>query len=90
MAVQTTQTAGLSPTMQTYYDKKLLARLLPELFHLKFAQKRPLPKNGGKTINFRQFTALPLATTALTEGVKPAGNALNMTQKTATVAQYGM
>ena len=89
MAVQTTQTAGLSPTMQTYYDKKLLARLLPELFHLKFAQKRPIPKNGGKTINFRQFSPLSLATTALTEGVKPAGNALNMTQKTATVSQYG-
>lgn len=89
MPVQTTNTAGLSPTMQTYYDKKLLARLLPELFHLKFAQKRPIPKNGGKTINFRQFTALPLATTALTEGVKPAGNALTMTQKTGTVAQYG-
>lgn len=89
MAIQTTQTAGLSPTMQTYYDKKLLSRLLPELFYLKFAQKRPLPKNGGKTINFRQFTALPLATTALTEGVKPAGNALTMTQKTGTVAQYG-
>ncbi|WP_057766697.1 N4-gp56 family major capsid protein [Cytobacillus praedii] len=89
MAVQTTNTAGLSPTMQTYYDKKLLARLLPMLFHLKWAQKRPIPKNGGKTINFRQFTALPLATTALTEGVKPAGNALNMTQKTGTLAQYG-
>lgn len=89
MTVQTTNTAGLSPTMQTYYDKKLLARLLPNLFHLKFAQKRPIPKNGGKTINFRQFTALPLATTALTEGVKPAGNALNMTQKTGTLSQYG-
>lgn len=86
---QTTGTVALAPTMQTYYDKKLLARLLPELFHLKFAQKRPIPRNGGKTINFRQFTALPLATTALTEGVKPAGNTLNMTQKTGTLSQYG-
>lgn len=89
MAVQVTTQGSLSPTMQTYYDKKLLARLLPELVHLKWAQKRPIPKNGGKTINFRQFTALSPATTPLTEGVKPAGNALNMTQKTGTVAQYG-
>ena len=89
MTVQVTTQASLSPTMQTYYDKKLLARLLPELVHLKWAQKRPIPKNGGKTINFRQFTPLSQATTPLTEGVKPAGNALNMTQKTATVSQYG-
>jgi N4-gp56 family major capsid protein len=89
MPVQVTTQGTLSPTMQTYYDKKLLGRLLPNLAHLKFAQKRPIPKNGGKTINFRQFTPLSPATTALTEGVKPAGNALNITQKTATIAQYG-
>lgn len=89
MATQTTGTAGLSPTMQTYYDKKLLARLLPNHVHGQWAQKRPLPKMGGKTINFRQFTALTAATTALTEGVTPTGNSLSMTQKTATVSQYG-
>lgn len=89
MATQTTGTAGLSPTMQTYYDKKLLARLLPNHVHGQWAQKRPLPKMGGKTINFRQFTALAAATTALTEGVTPTGNSLSMTQKTATVSPYG-
>jgi N4-gp56 family major capsid protein len=89
MPTQTTLIGGLSPSMQTYYDKKLLSRLLPKLVHLKFAQKKPIPKNGGKTINFRKFTALSPATTALTEGVTPAGSGLNMTQITATVAQYG-
>lgn len=86
---QTTGTAGLSPTIQTYYDKKLIDRLLAMLFHMKWAQKRPIPRNGGKTINFRQFQALSNALTALTEGVTPAGNSLTMTEITATISQYG-
>jgi N4-gp56 family major capsid protein len=89
MTIQTTNQASLSPTMQTYYDKKLLSRLLPELVHLKFAQKKPIPKNGGKSIKFRKFTALAHATTPLTEGVKPEGKGLNMTEINATVEQYG-
>lgn len=89
MSTQVTTQASLSPTMQTYYDKKLLARLLPNLVHLKFAQKRPIPKNGGKTINFRRFSPLSHATTPLTEGVTPTGNSLTITETTATVQQYG-
>lgn len=89
MATQTTVLGGLSPEMKTYYDKKLLSRLVPNFVFGQFAQKRPIPKNGGKTIEFRQFTSLTPATTPLTEGVTPSGNALNVTNKTATVAQYG-
>ncbi|WP_394137434.1 N4-gp56 family major capsid protein [Cytobacillus oceanisediminis] len=89
MTVQVTTQASLSPTMQTYYDKKLLSRLLPELVHLKYAQKKPIPKNGGKTIKFRKFTALAPATIPLTEGVTPEGKGLNMTEINATVEQYG-
>jgi N4-gp56 family major capsid protein len=75
--------------MQTYYDKKLLARLLPNFVHLQFGQKRPIPKNGGKTIDFRKMSGLSAATTPLTEGVTPAGNAITMTNITASIAQYG-
>lgn len=89
MAVQTTGLAGLSPEMKTYYDKKLLSRLLPNHVFGQFAQKRPIPKNGGKTIEFRQFTSLTPATTPITEGVTPAGNSLNVTSKTASISQYG-
>lgn len=89
MNVQVTTQASLSPTMQTYYDKKLLARLLPNLVHLKWAQKKPIPRNGGKTINFRRFSPLGHATTPLVEGVTPAGNSLAMTEIEATVDQYG-
>jgi N4-gp56 family major capsid protein len=89
MATQVTTQVSLSPSMQTYYDKKLLNRLLANHVFGQFAQKRPIPKNGGKIINFRQFTSLAAATTPLTEGATPAGNSLNVTEKTATIAQYG-
>lgn len=89
MATQTTGTGTLSPTIQTYYDKKLLARLIANFVHLQFGQKRPVPKGSGKTIDFRKFSSLAAATTALTEGVTPSGNAITITNVTATVNQYG-
>lgn len=92
--VQTTlkNTVGsndLSPEMKTFYDKALLKFAKPNLVHDQFAQKRNIPKNGGKTIEFRRYSQLPKALTALTEGVTPNGQNLNVTTLTATVAQYG-
>ena len=92
--VQTTlkNTVGsndLSPEMKTFYDKALLKFAKPNLVHDQFAQKRNIPKNGGKTIEFRRYSQLPKAMTPLTEGVTPTGQNLNVTTLTATVAQYG-
>lgn len=83
-----TQTS-VSPTIQTYYDKKLLDRMLANFVHFQFGQKRPIPRNGGKTIQFRKFASLTPATTALTEGVTPTGSNITITEITSTVAQYG-
>ena len=92
-AVQTTllNTTGndLSPEMKTYYDRRLIDYAQANLVHDQFAQKRPIPKGSGKTIEFRKFTPLAKALTPLTEGVTPAGNQLDVTTITATVAQYG-
>lgn len=86
----TTQTTALlTNEMQTYYDKKLLSRFLPNFVYAQWGQKRPLPKNGGMTINFRKFASLTAATTPLTEGVTPAGNSITVTALTSTVNQYG-
>ena len=79
----------LSPEMKTYYDKNLLYAAQAQLVHHQFGQKRPIPKNGGKTIEFRKFTPLKKALTPLTEGVTPDGNQLDVTAITATVSQYG-
>lgn len=88
-AVQVTTQESLSPEMKTFYDMTLIDEASANLVHDQFGQKRPIPKNGGKTIEFRKFSALPKAMTALTEGVTPAGNSLTVTAQTATVAQYG-
>lgn len=79
----------LSPEMKTFYDKALLKFAKPNLVHDQFAQKRNIPKNGGKTIEFRRYSQLPKALTPLTEGVTPTGQNLNVTTVNATVAQYG-
>lgn len=87
--MNTTSTASLSPEMKTFYDKDLLRNAKPVLVHNQFGQKRNIPKNGGKTIEFRKFSPLPKATSPLTEGVTPDGKQLTVTNLTATVGQYG-
>lgn len=88
-ATQTTATEGLSSEMKTFYDMNLIDEASPNLVHDQFGQKRPIPANGGKTIEFRKFSPLPKATAPLTEGVTPDGNSLNVTTVSATVNQYG-
>ena len=84
-----TTDAGLSNEMKTFYSNYLISLAEPELVHDQFGQKHPIPKNGGKTIEFRKYSSLAKALTALTEGVTPDGQKLSMSVITATVAQYG-
>ena len=85
--LQTTE--GLSAEMKTFYDKTLIDEAGANLVHEQFGQKRPIPANGGKIIEFRKFSSLPKAVEPLTEGVTPDGKSLNVTAVTATVKQYG-
>lgn len=87
--VQTTSLEGLSAENKTFYDKNLIREATPALVYHQFGQKRPIPKNGGKTIEFRRYAPLSKALRALTEGVTPEGSALDVSAVTGTVAQYG-
>lgn len=87
--VQTTLIDGLSAEMKTFYDMTLIDEASANLVHAQFGQKRPIPKNGGKTIEFRKFAPLAKAITPLTEGVTPDGKSLSVSTITATVSQYG-
>ena len=87
--VQTTLLSGLTPEMKTFYDMTLIDEAGANLVHDQFGQKRPIPANGGKTIEFRKFAPLAKAVTPLTEGVTPDGKSLTVTSVTATVSQYG-
>ena len=86
---QSTLLAVLSPEMKTYYEKRLLDLAEPKLVHNQFGDKYPIPKGGGKTIEFRKYDSLGKAITPITEGVTPDGNSLNVTAITAEIAQYG-
>lgn len=85
----TTASTELSVEMKTYYSDYLIDLAQPELVHDQFGQKHPIPKGGGKTIEFRQFDPLPELTTPIAEGVTPDGQSLSARGITASVAQYG-
>ena len=85
----TTGDGDLSGEMKTYYSTYLIRLAEPLLVHDQFGQKHPIPKNGGKIIEFRKYDSLPKALTPLTEGVTPNGQKLKMSTISATVAQYG-
>ena len=89
MNTNITGDSGLSVENKTFYDMTLIDEAQANLVHDQFGQKRPIPKNGGKKIEFRKFAALPKALTALTEGVTPDGKKLEVTAIEAEVSQYG-
>ena len=86
---QVTSQSSLSDEMKTFYSDYLIDNAEPKLVHDQFGQKHPIPKNGGKTIEFRKYSPLPKLLTPLTEGVTPDGQSLTVSVIEATVAQYG-
>lgn len=88
----TTSTAtgnNMSVQMKTFYDKNIIRNAQPLLIHDQFGQKRPIPKNSGKTIEFRKLNPFAKATTPLTEGVTPDGKKLDWAKVEAEIKQYG-
>ena len=93
MAVQTTINTQPTATYlnKTYYDRKLLEIAKTKFVYANFGQKRPIPKNNGKTAEFRRFNLFTpdLVTNKLTEGVTPNSQAISQSKVEATVDQYG-
>jgi len=85
----TTTLAQVAPGVQAFYDRNLLSRAQPNDVHGRFGQKRPIAMRSGNQIKFRRYSQLAAATTALTEGVTPAGSSLAVTDILSTLAQYG-
>jgi N4-gp56 family major capsid protein len=85
-------TAGfnqLSAENVEFYQRTMLERLLPELFFMKYGEKKNIPKNAGDTCSWRRLNSLAVKTDAITEGVTPDGVNLNISKVSATVKQYG-
>lgn len=86
--MQTTQ--DVPESIAKYYDKTLLELLRHKMkMHLKFAQKKGMPRKAGDTVSFRKIDVLEPALEPLTEGVTPEGNSVGMTEITAGTEQYG-
>ena len=84
-----TYSPGVAPAVVQYYERTLLENMQPEMVHARDAQKRSLPLNNGKRVQFRRFTPFDAITTPLAEGVTPAGQTLVETAFTAMVKPYG-
>ena len=87
MATQKIST--LTVENQTFYDRTLLERLLPELHFYRDADKKVIPKGKGTSIEFRKFNSLSVPANSLSEGVTPTGSSLSITNITATAVQEG-
>jgi len=90
MALQTTGSAGLSDDMKTFYNRDLLERTVLKILHGMWGQANNIPRNGGRIIEWRKFSALSTATTPLIEGTLYSDlKNLTVTAITGTVDQYG-
>ncbi|MBR3815129.1 MAG: N4-gp56 family major capsid protein [Clostridia bacterium] len=87
--VQTTGSADLTPEMKEYYNTLLLKLMQANLVHTQFGKKDSIPKNGGKTILYRMYSAFPAVTEALEEGITPDGVPLKVTEISKTLEEFG-
>lgn len=84
-----TTTGGLSAKMAIYYSKRGLSRLRENLVIHQFGEKKELPKNNGKQVNWFRRVDSAADTSTLSEGTVPSPITLSANQITAQLAQYG-
>lgn len=73
-----------------YYERKLIEYTKANLVALKFGQKRSLPVNAGRTIEFYRANPMPVVTTPITDKpTPPPSNLPNLTPIQVTVEEYG-
>ena len=87
--LNTSASAGLTPGMQTFYNRELLRTFEPELVHLQFADEHRMPENSGMVMNMRKLVPLETKTQALSEGEPGEGVMLAETEVNVELKQYG-
>ncbi len=89
MADQQSGHAALAALIVTYYEKVGLERLMPKLRFYQFADKKPLPPQSGKTIQFFRFRTQTAVTSNMTEMTVPAQVYISADTVAATIIQRG-
>ena len=84
-----TTSTGLTPGMQTYYNRELLRTFEPELVHLQFGDEHRMPMNSGLVMNMRKIIPLETNTAELAEGDPGESVMLAETEVTVKLGQYG-
>lgn len=84
-----TTSAGLTPGMQTFYNRTLLRTFEPNLVHLQFGDEHQLPPNSGKVMNLRKMIPVATNTSELSEGNPGDGVMLAETEVTMEIKQHG-
>lgn len=82
-------TNTMSPTMKTYYDTELLENARSKLVFNQLGKKQALPKNHGKSVEWRKFNTFEPSLIPLEEGVIPQGKQFGMTSINVAVDQHG-
>ena len=81
-------TDTLSGELKTFYDTELLENARAEMYYAQFGKKQTLPKNHGKTVEWRKWNTFARAS-KLQEAVIPTGQKFGMSSKTGSIDQYG-
>jgi N4-gp56 family major capsid protein len=84
-----TTTHSMSATMKEYYDTELLENAREKLVFAQLGKKQPLPRNHGKTVEWRKFKTFDKAMTPLQEAVIPTGKTFGIEAINVTVQQFG-
>jgi N4-gp56 family major capsid protein len=89
MADSNSTTASNNNMMQSWFSRKMLVRLEPQVKLAEFAQRDELPLRTGTTATWNGWRTLGAASSTLAEGVQNSLVALSSRRVTATIAGYG-
>lgn len=89
MADSNSTTVTNSNLMQSWFSRKMLVRLEPQVKLAEFAQRDELPMRTGTTATWNGWRTLGAASSTLAEGVANSLTALSSRRVTATIAGYG-
>jgi len=82
-------TAQISDAVGVWYGPNLLDIAVPLTIANQFGQMKSIPRNRSDRIRWSRYEQFDEATTALTEGVEPNGQFVDVTRMDAITQQYG-
>lgn len=85
-----TTTSVLPAPVQQTFSNKLLSTPVPDMIHKTAAEKKTMPRNGGRVLRMRRYNPLPTALVPLgNSGVTPPATQLTAVDIDAEMSFYG-